>query len=210
MSARGFKSVLSVGMVAGAALACYLVSLNVAAERAALEAVETDILLAQRDIRSLETEIGTRGRLAQLERWNVRVIQLSAPTADQFVEGGFQLATLVKPERRPAIEAPVVLAAAPRPEPRAQVTDDGAVAPPPYSKPLGEMLHVASYSRPDAKTGQPAPRAAAPARRPAQSVAKPAVKTSKIATADPLGPLPTGAAKAKGTASPKKDSGSQQ
>ena len=85
-------------------------SLRVASERAALEDVENRIALAQRDIRLLQTEIGTRGRLAQLERWNVKFIRLSAPNADQFVDGGFQLATLVAPQKTPAIEAPVVLA----------------------------------------------------------------------------------------------------
>ena len=99
MSARGFGSVLSAGAVAGAALGFYLVSLRVASERAALEEVETEIALTQRDIRLLQTEIGTRGRLAQLERWNVKFIRLSAPNADQFVDGGFQLATLVAPQQ---------------------------------------------------------------------------------------------------------------
>ena len=113
MSAHGFRSVFMAASVAGAALGCYLVSLNVASERAKLENVEEKIVLAQRDIRVLQTEIGTRGRLAQLERWNARFIRLSAPSADQFVEGGFQLAALVRPDKRPAIEAPVVLAAAP-------------------------------------------------------------------------------------------------
>ena len=59
-----------VASCAGAALGCYLVSLRVASERASLEDVETRIVLAQRDMRVLQTEIGTRGRLAQLERWN--------------------------------------------------------------------------------------------------------------------------------------------
>src|SRR5919112_1717514 len=104
MSARGFGSVIWAGAVAGAALGFYLVSLNVASERAALEQVETEIALAQRDIRLLQTEIGTRGRLAQLERWNVKVLALSAPSADQFLDGGFQLATLVAPEKKPAID----------------------------------------------------------------------------------------------------------
>ncbi len=113
MSARGFGSVLSAGAVVGAALGFYLVSLRVASERAALEEVESQIALTQRDIRLLQTEIGTRGRLAQLERWNVKFIRLSAPNADQFVDGGFQLATLVAPQKRPAIDAPVVLASAP-------------------------------------------------------------------------------------------------
>ena len=43
MSARGFKSVFMVGAIAGAALGCYLISLNVASERAALESVENRI-----------------------------------------------------------------------------------------------------------------------------------------------------------------------
>ena len=76
MSARSFRSVFMVASCAGAALGCYLVSLRVASERAALEDVETRIVLAQRDIRVLQTEIGTRGRLAQLERWNVKVLAL--------------------------------------------------------------------------------------------------------------------------------------
>ena len=71
MSGRSFHSVFMVASCAGAALGCYLVSLRVASERAALEGVETRIVLAQRDLRVLQTEIGTRGRLAQLERWNV-------------------------------------------------------------------------------------------------------------------------------------------
>ena len=125
MSAPGFRSVFMVASCAGAALTCYLISLNVASERAALEEVETKIVLAQRDIRLLQTEIGTRGRLAQLERWNVRVLALSAPTADQFLEGGFQLARLGRPEPTPAVEAPVVLASAPAPHPQPTPLEEG-------------------------------------------------------------------------------------
>ena len=69
MSARSFGSLTMVASCAGAALGCYLVSLRVASERAAVEAVETRIVAAQRDMRVLQTEIGTRGRLAQLERF---------------------------------------------------------------------------------------------------------------------------------------------
>ena len=117
-AARSFRSVFMVASCAGAALGCYLVSLRVASERAALEEVETRIVLAQRDIRLLQTEIGTRGRLAQLERWNVKVLALSAPSADQFLEGGFQLARLGRPEPTPAVDAPLVLASAPAPNPQ--------------------------------------------------------------------------------------------
>ena len=124
-AARSFRSVFMVASCAGAALGCYLVSLRVASERAALEQIETRIVLAQRDIRLLQTEIGTRGRLAQLERWNVKVLALSAPSADQFLEGGFQLARLGRPDPVQAVEAPVVLASAPAPHPQSAPLEEG-------------------------------------------------------------------------------------
>ncbi|MCL6739562.1 hypothetical protein LZ518_00195 [Sphingomonas sp. RB56-2] len=208
MSARGFGSVLSAGAVVGAALGFYLVSLRVASERAALEEVETRIALTQRDIRLLQTEIGTRGRLAQLERWNVKFIRLSAPNADQFVDGGFQLATLVAPHKTPVMEAPVVLAAAPIPQTGGQpkLTGDadepGVVAAPP-SRPIGEMMHVASYTVLPSKTvkvAPPRPAVSGPATLPAKTSAVTATKSVKTATADPLAPLPGAGAKAKGSA----------
>src|SRR5207253_7089356 len=107
MSGRSFHSLFMVASCAGAALGCYLVSLRVASERASLEDVETKIVLAQRDMRVLQTEIGTRGRLAQLERWNVKVLALSAPSADQFLSGGFELAKLTQPQHKVDFQAPV-------------------------------------------------------------------------------------------------------
>lgn len=204
MSARGFGSLISAGAVAGAALGFYLVSLRVASERAALEGVETEIAMAQRDIRLLNTELGTRGRLAQLERWNVRFIRLSAPTADQFVDGGFQLATLVKPQARPTIDAPVVLASAPMhvAEPP-QLGDDGAT---PVSRPVSEMVHVASYTVTPASSVTPRTIVTPP--KPATTTVRteltpavkktPATKPFKTATADPLAALSSPKAKAKG------------
>jgi hypothetical protein len=117
MSSRSFRSLFMVASCAGAALGCYLVSLRVASERAALEDVETQIVLAQRDMRVLQTEIGTRGRLSQLERWNAGAFALSAPSANQFLKGGFELARLAQPERKVDFQAPVVLASAPAPAP---------------------------------------------------------------------------------------------
>ncbi len=195
MSAHGFKSVYMAASVVGAALACYLVSLNVASERAKLEDVEEKIVLAQRDIRVLQTEIGTRGRLAQLERWNARFIRLAAPSADQFVEGGFQLAAMVRPNRRPAIDAPVVLAAAPAGETMARpvATSDSDNSPPPAVAQRGdtpELLHVASFSKPAPVT----------ARKPAKAPAPVTAQPVKSAAADPLAPLPASPGSAKGGA----------
>jgi len=126
------------------------VSLNVASERASLEDVETRIVLAQRDIRLLQTEIGTRGRLAQLERWNVKVLALSAPSADQFLEGGFQLARLARPEPAHNVEAPVLMASVPAPPPQSAPLDesearvDGAGA----SVPAAQLMREASLKLP--------------------------------------------------------------
>ena len=195
MSAHGFRSVYMAASVVGAALACYLVSLNVASERAKLEDVEEKIILAQRDIRVLQTEIGTRGRLAQLERWNARFIRLAAPSADQFVEGGFQLAALATPDKQPAIDAPVVLAAAPAGQAlsRPAITSDSDQATPQAAAKPGksELMHQAGYS-----TG-----ATATARKTEKAPPPLATKSTKSTTADPLAPLPGTSASAKSGAS---------
>jgi len=135
MSVRNFGSLAMVATCAGAALGCYLVSLRVASERAQLEDVETRIVLAQRDLRMVQTEIGTRARLSQLERWNAKVLALSAPAANQFLSGSFELARLAQPQRKVEFNAPVVLASAPAPEtnklPIGEPGTDDASAPAP-------------------------------------------------------------------------------
>ena len=204
MSAHGFKSVFMVGGIAAAALGCYLVSLHVASERAALESVENKIVLAQRDIRLLNTEIGTRGRLAQLERWNVKVIRLSAPSADQFVESSFQLATLAKPDATPALEAPLVYAAAPAPSRREPVVtnDDGSAATPVRApRSAADMMHIAGYAKPEASLrteAKPVAKKLASLDRKIATAPKATTKAKpvKTASADPLGPLSAAARKA--------------
>lgn len=219
MRVRSFHSVFMASVVAGAALGCYLVSLRVASERAALQGVESEIALTQRDIRLLQTEIGTRGRLAQLERWNVRVLALSAPSADQILGDKFQLARLVRPEQKPAVEAPVVLASAPAVPRQLQPEAESAAT-------GGQLLHEAGL-----KIAEPsAPRAAAPraddgkpadvkiaATKPAETkpsadskkagdkpVKPPAAAVTKpVRTAknDPLAPLPASGSTAKASRS---------
>jgi len=181
---RSFRSLFMVASCAGAALGCYLVSLRVASERAALEDVETKIVLAQRDMRVLQTEIGTRGRLAQLERWNVKVLALSAPSADQFLSGGFELAKLTQPQHKVDFQAPVVLASAPAreaPKPIGETATDDAGAPTGVAP--GALLRQASLKTETrevpVKSAAELPPAAGrkPADKPA-TAAKPAPKTS--------------------------------
>ena len=84
MSARSFRSVGLVGgdRWRGARLLSGLAARRLGTRRAG-RCREPRSSLAQRDIRLLQTEIGTRGRLAQLERWNVKVIacRRRAPTS---------------------------------------------------------------------------------------------------------------------------------
>ncbi|HEY0626247.1 MAG TPA: hypothetical protein VGD10_05880 [Allosphingosinicella sp.] len=97
MIARGFKPVGWVAAVGGAALGCYMLSLNVASERAELAQIERQIIAAKQDIRQLQTELGTRGRLTQLEHWNAEVLALSAPGSQQFLSDELRLASFTQP-----------------------------------------------------------------------------------------------------------------
>jgi hypothetical protein len=94
MITQRFRPVVWVAGVAFAATALYIVSLKVASERGRLEAIDHKIAMTRRDIRQLQTELGTRGSLRQLERWNGEVISLSAPTVGQFLAGENALANL--------------------------------------------------------------------------------------------------------------------
>ena len=217
MSARSFRSVFMVASCAGAALGCYLVSLRVASERAALEAVETAIVLAQRDLRVIQTEIGTRGRLAQLERWNAKVLALSAPSADQFLNGSFELARLAQPQHQVDFQAPVVLASAPaqqpKPAPIGQSDAESSSAAPTASNPRA-LLHEASLTtetnetrevpakpvvavprQTELKSTEKPAAAAKPVQKksvdkPGLAAAQPMTKSAQIAKVDPLAPLP--------------------
>jgi hypothetical protein len=175
MIARGFKSVIWVATVGGAALCCYMVSLRVATERADLAKVEGQIVAAKRELRSLQTELGTRGRLTQLEQWNSDVLALAAPTSAQFVKDQVTLARLERHDRTveeqgtnirmasaevPA--APAAQAASPpaaRPEPGPKLLH--AIAPAPSQPPL---VRRASYTPAAESSAKPATAATAAAK----------------------------------------------
>ena len=117
MIAHKFRPVVWVVGCAFAATALYTVSLGVASERTRMEDLDQQIAMTQRDIRQLQTEMGTRASLRQLERWNVEALALSAPKAGQFratesalksIDGGTLPADGFTPP-------PVMVAAASRP-----------------------------------------------------------------------------------------------
>ncbi|HEY0313351.1 MAG TPA: hypothetical protein VGC56_12750 [Allosphingosinicella sp.] len=210
MIARSFKSVIWVATVGGAALSCYMVSLRVATERADLAKVEHQILVAKRDIRMLQTELGTRGRMSQLEDWNSNVLALAAPTSAQFVHDDMTLARLERHDatveertsgdvRMASAETGAAAATAQPAAPAAEapkphiVTAIAHAAPPPPPS----VVHQASYTtapksplgpelkKAEPKKVEPKPERhakAAPAKAPA---AKPAPEKKLAAKAAP-------------------------
>jgi hypothetical protein len=118
MIAQRFKAIGWVAVVASAATGLYLVSLQVAAERGKVDAVERQIAATQREMRQLQTELGTRGSMRQLEKWNGDVLALSAPKASQFARDGAQLIALNLDDAGKAPNAPpstAMAAATPKP-----------------------------------------------------------------------------------------------
>lgn len=185
MIARGFKSVAWVGAVGSAALGCYMVSLQVATERAELARVEAAIIAAKQDIRSLQTELGTRGRLSQLEHWNAEVLALSAPSSQQFVDDAFTLARL--DQREPSVgerAGEVQLAsadtgAAPAARPAAPVVQAVAPAPAQVQPALVQRASFTPSSvpvRPELKSEKPK---AEPAKLETAKAEKPKVEKPK-------------------------------
>lgn len=92
MITQRFRPVFWVAGVAVAATGLYLVSLRVATERGRLEAIDRQIAQTHREIRQLQTELGTRASLRQLEKWNGEALTLSSPVSNQFLRSEAGLA----------------------------------------------------------------------------------------------------------------------
>jgi hypothetical protein len=104
----------------------YPLSLQVATTRSDVLRVERDILSTRENIRYLETELGARASLRQLERWNVEVFGYTAPTASQYLAGEQELASVNSREIQGGmpVVAPVLTAMAAQP---ATASFDGGV-----------------------------------------------------------------------------------
>ena len=155
MMAARFSSVYWVALASIAGLACYMVTQRVAAERTTLESIERGILQKRLSIRSLETELGTRANMAQLERWNQDVLDLRAANATQFVPEGVQLASLSAtplPGVRPAVAGVVPASTAPSAAPRA-AAEQSMVRPATYVRPPEDR--VAPAADPVVRTRSP-------------------------------------------------------
>lgn len=166
----------SIGWVAAAAIAvlcCYLISLRVATERAALEALEAQISVTQKHIRVLQTELGTRGQMAQLERWNDQALALTAPEAEQFLPDGQALVALTEQHPAMPLQAETQLASA-------QPATD--VMPATIEKVAGDKpaLRTVSYEPLSAvRLERRTPKSEKPIAKPEQSMANVEKSTSK-------------------------------
>jgi hypothetical protein len=199
MIGRGFKSVGWVAAVGAAALGCYMLSLQVATERADLARVERQIISTKQQIRSLQTELGTRGRLTQLEQWNEDVLALAAPASGQFLQDEFTLARLETHDSTVADSAPVRMAALETGQtspaaPVAAAKSAPAVAAPGAPTPAirPDLVHRASFTPPPPRAGaasaapeKPAkPAVAQDSGKPDKGKATVAARTIPAATAD--------------------------
>jgi hypothetical protein len=161
--------------ISAAATGLYLISLQVAAERGRLEQAETRIMLVKADMRRLNTEMGTRGSLRQLEQWNGEVLALSTPKANQYLQGKVQLASLdgtvldrmAGPARLIAVNATV-----PKPAPRLATPTPVPVRP---AADVASNLRYATYT-PEAQT-------------PAGRASEPVVRKVAFTTVEPAKPL---------------------
>jgi hypothetical protein len=146
----------SMGLAAGAAasvLSCYMVSLRVARERGEVERIQQQIADARQGIRDLRTELGTRGRMLQLERWNSDVLALSAPGAGQYIHGAVELANYqpTQPDAGPSADGPARVVQAVEVKPATPALPPKLVAAsykPSTARPTASttaMLHDASY-----------------------------------------------------------------
>ena len=182
MSARSFKSVGWVAGIGAAALTCYMFSLSVAAERAELAQLDSQIAELKQSIRTLNTELGTRSRVHQLQHWASADFGFTAPTAGQFLDSEVTLAQLELPSQASPMEAPVRMADAPQPAP-AMPHVVQASAPSAASTPARPAVTEAAQPR---AAQQPLLRQASVTRAPAPAEARPAaaqrLTTARTAT----------------------------
>jgi hypothetical protein len=168
MIVRGFKPVAWVAAIGAAALSCYMLSLRVAAERAELGNLEERIVATRQSIRALQTELGTRGRLQQLEAWNAEVLALAAPAAGQFLDSNVQLARFDVSQRGLDEQAAEVRLATAEAGPAAPRATAPAQPNQPAATPAAPRVVLASARAPE--PAKPSNNAAPTVRRASMSV----------------------------------------
>jgi hypothetical protein len=184
MMARGFRPVGWVAALGAAALGCYMLSLRVASERADLARLDRKIIAAQQSIRTLQTEVGTRSRIPQLEDWNEEVLALAAPAAGQYVSGHVGLARFDMRAPQLADQGEVRLAAA-APAPHQAAPAPAAPVQRAVAAPAPAAAPPAQVRRASLAVGAPAPAKTRVAAAPTSTAAAPqrGRETAPVSTA---------------------------
>ena len=188
MIARGFRPVVWVFMVGVAVLGCYMLNLRVAAERAEVAKLDRRIVATQQSIRALQTEVGTRSRIPQLEEWNEDVLALAAPASGQYVQQNVSLARFDTRQPQVADQAEVRLASADVP-PQPAIPDEPASATPVPQRAVGApgAVGTAQVRRASLLI---APEGPAKARDAAERPRREAVRLVRVAARDEVRPGP--------------------
>ncbi len=150
-------SALMLLVTMAAAIGSYTVNLKVSGERAEVDSLRRQIVSDARDMRNLQAELRTRARFPEMQRWNDSVLQMSAPSAQQYLRSPVQLASFgvappavaVQPAVRYAVTAPVQAAPvtdtivrtayARAPAPAATLVNASYQAPPRRAAPVDTM-----------------------------------------------------------------------
>jgi hypothetical protein len=152
MITQRFRPVVWVVGVAVAATTLYMISLQVASERGRLQELDQQIASTRREIRQLQTELGTRANLRQLERWNGEVLALSAPGAEQYLHDEASLASFDQGVLAGKTDVPAVMFA----DAAATMRDEQVVAPELAAAPVAPEPVAVPKVR--AATARPAPK----------------------------------------------------
>jgi hypothetical protein len=194
MIARGFRPVVWVFMIGAAVLGCYMLNLRVAAERAELARLDGRIVATQQSIRALQTEVGTRSRIPQLEEWNNDVLALAAPVTGQYLQSNVSLARFDTRQPQLSDQAEVRLASAepgdapqdggrPGETPSVTPAPQRAIAAPPVAAPRPEVRRASLLVSPEPPAAQkPRESAERPRREPDRLI--------RIAARDEIRPGP--------------------
>ncbi len=168
MIAQRFRPVMWVSGVATAATLLYIVSLQVATERGRLEQIDRQVAATHREIRQLQTELGTRASLRQLERWNGEVLALSAPKASQYISSEDRISSINRSNMGDASAAPPpVMAAIMAPTPNANEPLPAAASSAPAAKVQDDEVGSEKLSTQDRQVQEAfGPVPSAPPKRP--------------------------------------------
>jgi hypothetical protein len=159
---KRLKNILWILIVAFGALTAYLISLRVATERNAVQALDGRIYAVRTDIRYLETEFESRSNMRQLEKWNNDDYRYGAPQAAQYLPDERALASLdgVKSNGELYVAPPVMMAMAAAGDAAPQATTRTESPAPAQIREDDSILRVASVAAEASAPVQDAPRKA--------------------------------------------------